>query len=209
LPKNPRMPHVTDPRVDAYIAKAAPFAQPILTRLRTLVHRAVPGITEDIKWGMPAFLYDGKIFAGMAAFKAHATFGLWHQGMQKIIAKELGATSDAMGSLGRLTSEKELPSDATLLRLLRTARDLHDSGAPMRAKPKAKPALATPPDLAAALKLRPRAAKNWAAFSPSAKREYIEWITEAKRPDTRTNRLETTLEWVAEGKPRHWKYQNC
>ncbi|MBA4136689.1 MAG: hypothetical protein C0518_05170 [Opitutus sp.] len=203
------MPQPTDPRIDAYIAKSAAFAQPILTHLRRLVRRAIPEVAEDIKWGMPTFLYRGKIFGSMAAFKAHATFGLWHQGMEKIIAQEIGQTSEAMGSLGRLTSAKDLPADATLLRLIRAARELHDSGAPMRAKPKSRAAPPMPPDLTAALKPRPGAAKNWAEFSPSAKREYIEWITEAKRPETRTNRLETTIEWVAEGKARNWKYESC
>ena len=198
-----------DPRIDAYIAKSAPFAQPILQRLRQLVHAACPEAKETIKWGMPSFTYHGKILCGMAAFKAHATFGFWHQGMEKLMAKEIGKTYDAMGLMGRLTSLADLPGDQMLTHYVKTALRLHDTGAPARHKPKPKPPLPVPADLAAALKKNRRAAAVWAGFSPSARREYIEWITEAKREATREQRLRTTLEWVAAGKPRNWKYLNC
>jgi uncharacterized protein YdeI (YjbR/CyaY-like superfamily) len=203
------MPAKQDPRIDAYVAKSAAFAQPILRHLRKLVHRACPAATEDIKWGMPAFIYNGKILCGMAGFKAHATFGFWHRGMDDLLKKELGVTEDAMGSLGRIGSLDELPSDKTLLNFIRTAVKLHDSGAATRPKRRPKPALAEPPDLAAALKRHRRAATAWAKFSPSCRREYIDWITEAKRPATREQRLRTTLAWSAEGKARNWKYQDC
>ena len=198
-----------DPRIDAYIARSAPFAQPILTRLRKLVHTACPEAGETIKWGMPSFMYRDKILCGMAAFKAHATFGFWHQGMEKLMAKEIGKTYDAMGLMGRLTGLQDLPGDKVLVHYIRTAKKLHDSGAPTRAKPKPKPALPVPADLAAALKRSKKAAAAWVGFSPSARREYIEWITEAKRDGTRATRLATTLQWVAAGKPRNWKYQDC
>src|SRR5262245_46146964 len=123
-----------DKRIDAYIAKAAPFAQPVLKHLRKLVHQACPSAEETIKWGMPSFLYNGRILAGMAAFKAHAVFGFWHQGMEKLMAKEIGKTYDAMGLMGRITGLKDLPSDKVLLHYLKTAIKLHDSGAPARAK---------------------------------------------------------------------------
>ena len=198
-----------DPRIDAYIARSAPFAQPILTRLRKLVHTACPEAGETIKWGMPSFMYRDKILCGMAAFKAHATFGFWHQGMEKLMAKEIGKTYAAMGLMGRLTGLQDLPGDNVLIHYIRTAKKLHDSGAPTRAKPKPKPALPVPADLAAALKRSKKAAAAWVGFSPSARREYIEWITEAKRDETRATRLATTLQWVAAGKPRNWKYQDC
>ncbi len=199
----------TDPRIDAYIAAAAPFAPPILRRLRKLVHAACPDAEEAIKWGMPSFLYRGKILCGMAAFKAHATFGFWHQGMTTLLEKKFGRTMEAMGLLGRITSPADLPDDKTLLRLIKTAVKLHDSGAPARAKPKPKPALPVPADLAGTLKRSQRAVGFWADFSPSARREYIEWITEAKRSETREKRLLTAIEWIADGKKRNWQYENC
>ena len=199
----------TDPRIDAYITKAAPFAQPILRRLRMLVRTACPEAEEAIKWGHPSFVYRGKILCGMAAFKAHATFGFWHQGMTKLLEKKYGLTMEAMGLLGRITSPADLPDDKTLLRLIKTAVKLHDSGAPARAKPKPKPALPVPADLAAALKRSQRATTAWAGFSPSARREYSEWVTEAKRPETREKRLLTAIEWIADGKKRNWQDGNC
>ena len=151
-----------DPRIDAYIAKSASFAQPILRHLRKLVHRACAEATETIKWGMPSFLYHDKILCGMAAFKAHAGFGFWHQGMEKLMAKEIGKTYDAMGLMGRITRPEDLPDDKVLVHYIRTAQRLHDTGAPARAKPKPKPALPVPGDLAAALKKNPKAAAAWA-----------------------------------------------
>ena len=198
-----------DKRIDAYIARSAPFAQPILKHLRKMVHAACPDAGETIKWGMPSFIYRGKILAGMAAFKAHAAFGFWHRGMEKLMGKEIGKTYDAMGLMGRITSRKDLPSDKVLVHYIRTAIKLHDSGAPARVKSKPKPALPAPADLAAALKKNKKAAAAWADFSPSCRREYIEWITEAKRPETRASRLATTLQWTAAGKPRNWQYMNC
>lgn len=203
----PAMTH--DKRVDAYIAGAAPFARPILQHLRQLIHATCPEVEETIKWSNVSFLYRGKIFCSFAAFKAHAAFGFWHQGMEKLANKEIGKTKDAAGLLGRLTSVQDLPDDKTLARFLRHAQHLHDAGAPSRPKPKARPTPPVPTDLSAALKRSPKAATAWANFSPSCRREYIEWITEAKRPETREQRLLTTIEWTAEGKRRNWKYANC
>ncbi|HUR56999.1 MAG TPA: YdeI/OmpD-associated family protein [Opitutaceae bacterium] len=202
------MPKKHDPRIDAYIRQAQLFAQPVLEHLRELVHRGCPDVEEDIKWSSPSFMYRGKILCGIAAFKEHATFGFWHQAMEK----ELGPLSrgtEAMGLLGRIRSLADLPDDKTMLRFIKRAVELHDSGAPLRPAPKAKPPAKVPPDLAAALKKDKTAAATFDKFSPSHRREYIEWIVEAKRDETRQKRLETTLEWLAEGKSRNWKYQNC
>lgn len=201
----------TDPRIDAYIEKSAAFAQPILRRLRALVHRACPDATETMKWSHPHFQQGEAILCSMAAFKAHCTFGFWHQGMEKILAAEGVNGKDAMGSLGRITGPKDLPADATLLRWVREAAKLNVSDAPARPRLKRGPAkeAAVPADLAAALKKNAAAAKTFAGFRPSHRREYIEWITEAKRDETRRTRLVSTLEWLAEGKPRNWKYLNC
>lgn len=203
------MPVAPNPRVDTYIATAAPFAQPILLRLRKLVHLACPESEEALKWGMPSFLYRGKILCGMAALKAHATFGFWHQGMEKLLEKKFGRTLEAMGLLGRITSAADLPDDKTLLRFIKTAVKLHDSGTPVRPKRKPKPALPVPADLADALKRSKKAASVWAKQPPGARREYIEWITEAKQAATREKRLLTAIEWIGEGKKRNWKYENC
>lgn len=198
----------TDPRVDDYIAKSAEFARPILKHLRALVHEACPEAEETIKWSMPSFTHHG-ILCGMAAFKAHCTFGFWRRGLTDEIAKTGVDADAAMGSLGRITSVKDLPSDKAMLGYIRKAAKLNEAGGPARPKPKPKPALAVPADLAAALKKNAKAAKEFAGFSPSARREYIEWVTEAKRPETRQTRLKTTIQWVATGKRRNWKYENC
>jgi uncharacterized protein YdeI (YjbR/CyaY-like superfamily) len=200
-----------NPRFDAYIAKAAPFAPPILKHLRALVHEACPEAEEEMKWSNPSFIYHGKILCSMAAFKAHAIFGFWHQGLEKQIAKDTGRTGDAMGLMGRIETLKDLPSDAKLRGYLKRAMELTDTGVPARPRPagKKKPEAKVPPDLAARLKQSKKAAATWEKFSPSHRREYVEWITEAKRDETREQRLETTLEWLAEGKSRNWKYAAC
>ena len=202
------MPTKPDPRIDAYIAKSAAFATPILRHLRALVHRACPEATETVKWSCPSFEHHG-ILCGMAAFKAHCTFGFWHQGMTEVLGRDGGKADDAMGSLGRITSLADLPSDSAMLRYIKQAAKLNASATPARPAPKAKPTLAVPADLAAALKRSKAATATWEKFSSSHRREYIEWITEAKREATREARLATTLEWLAEGQSRNWKYANC
>ena len=196
-----------DKRIDAYIAEAAPFARPILEHLRKLIHQACPEIEEAFKWSHPTYLYRGKIFCNTGAFKAHATLGFWHHDMERLISQEIGKTNDAMGLMGRLTSVSDLPDDKTMIRYFKTAMSLYDAGVPSRAKPKPKPTLKTPADLQAALKTNRKAQATWEKFSPSHRRDYIEWITEAKRPETRATRLATTQEWLAAGKSRNWKYE--
>ena len=202
------MPAPRDPRIDAYIAEAAPFARPILRHLRQVVHRACPEATEAIKWGSPFFLYRGRILCFTAAFKAHLAFGFWGPAMHKVLAAD-GHEKDGRGLLGRITRRQDLPPDKKLMGYVRQARELHDTGQAVRPKPKPKPALPVPADLAAALRRSKQAAATWADFSPSCRREYIEWITEAKRPETREQRLLTTVEWVSSGKHRNWKYEKC
>jgi uncharacterized protein YdeI (YjbR/CyaY-like superfamily) len=196
----------TDPRVDAYIAKAAPFAHPILEHLRQAVHAACPQVEETIKWGMPNFMYGGKILANMAAFKAHCAFGFWRRD-----SGDTDKGGEAMGQFGRIESVKDLPPKAGFAKLVKAQMALIDSGEGARPAPKreAKPPAETPPDLAAALKKNAAARKTWDAFAPSHKRDYVEWIVEAKREETRAKRLAQTLEQLAEGKKRNWKYENC
>jgi uncharacterized protein YdeI (YjbR/CyaY-like superfamily) len=205
-----------NPRVDAYIEKAKPFAQPILEHLRQLMHKGCPGVEEAIKWSMPFFVYKGANLANMAAFKEHCSFGFWGKEIA-LVLKEAGAMrEDGMGTLGRISSVKDLPSDKQMLGWIRQAAGFVDDGtytSPMAARNKLakppKPALETPPLFAAALKKNKAASKVFEAFSPSCRREYIEWIADAKRDDTRDKRIAQAVEWIAEGKQRNWKYQNC
>ena len=194
-----------DPRIDAYIERQADFARPILRHLREAVHSARPDVEEGMKWSMPHFLLDGRILAGMAAFKAHATFGFWRGG--DVVGE--GAERGAMGQFGRLTSVEDLPPPAELDAMIRKAAELAESGpAPRAAKPP-KPELATPEDLRSAIDAEPKAAATFDAFPPSCRRDYCEWIVEAKRPETRAKRIAQAVEWLAEGKKRHWKYEKC
>ena len=201
----------SDPRIDAYIAKSAEFARPVLRRLRALVHDACPEAEETMKWSMPSFLHNGKILCGMAAFRVHCTFGFWHQEMAKVLGEDGAGADEAMGSFGRITSLADLPSDAAMRRYIRKAAKLNESETPARPRPVRKPAagLPVPADLAAALRKNKAAGATFARFRPSHRKEYIEWITEAKRDETRAKRLATTLEWLAAGKARNWKYEKC
>jgi uncharacterized protein YdeI (YjbR/CyaY-like superfamily) len=200
-----------DPRIDAYIAKSAEFARPILKHLRELVHQGCPEASETMKWSVPHFEYAGAILCSMAAFKAHCAFGFWHRGMEAILRKDKIDGETAMGSFGRITSLDDLPSDKTMLRYIGEAAQLNASGQPGRPRTASGPAreVTVPADLAAALKKNKAAAKTFEQFSPSHRKEYIQWITEAKRAETREKRLTTTLDWLAHGKPRNWKYTNC
>lgn len=204
------MPPPKEPRIDAYIAEAAHFARPILRHLRQLVHRGGPDTIETIKWGHPSFTLDGKILCYMAAFKAHVAFGFWGPAMHRLLKQERGSIEGAMGVMGRITSRADLPDDATMLRYVRTAiAFVRDGQSTFKRRPTRKPAARVPADLAAALKADQAAARHFADFPPSARRDYIEWITEAKQPATRARRLATTIEWVAAGKRRNWKYEHC
>lgn len=195
-----------DPRVDAYIAKSAEFAQPILGYLREVIHEGCPETEETIKWGMPSFLYRGRILCGIAGFKQHCALGFWDG--RGLIGND-GKRDEAMGQFGRIESLEDLPAKKTLIGFVKQAMKLGEerAAAPPRPRKPPKPALATPDDLAAALKKNKKALATFNAFSPSCKREYIEWITEAKRAETRASRLAQAVEWMAEGKQRNWKYQ--
>lgn len=197
---------ISDPRIDEYIARQADFARPILEHLRRLVHEAAPEAEETIKWGMPHFTVGGRILSGMGAFKAHVTFGL---GMGKEVLGETGAKGDAMGHFGRLTSIADLPEDAALKDIIRSAADAAAAGPTARPKKPPKPEAAVPEDFAAALAASLAAQATFDAFPPSCRREYVEWVTEAKRPETRAKRLAQAVEWMAQGKRRNWKYENC
>jgi uncharacterized protein YdeI (YjbR/CyaY-like superfamily) len=199
-----------DPRIDEYINKAQPFARPILEHIRMLVHKACPEVQETIKWGMPSFEYKGP-FVGMAAFKAHAVFGFWKAKLIKDPKNYLSDRSadggEAMGHGGRLTKVSDLPPDKAMLDFIKQAKKLNDEGVklpPKEKKPKAP--LKVPPYFVTALKKNKKALNTFENFSYSNKKEYVQWITEAKTEATREQRLETAVEWMAEGKVRNWKY---
>ncbi len=198
-----------DPRIDTYIAKAAPFAQPILKHLRKVVHAGCPKVEETLKWSMPHFDYKG-MMCGMAAFKAHCSFGFWKAAL--IFPEDSVTEREAMGHFGKITELSDLPSEKVLLGYVRKAAALNDAGvkAPGRSAPKKKPQeLVVPEYLTAALRNNRKARETFEKLSQSCRKEYVEWLTEAKRDETREKRLATTLEWLAEGKSRNWKYQNC
>src|SRR5919199_6273412 len=198
-----------DPRVDAYIDKSAEFAQPILAHLREVVHAACPEVEETMKWSFPHFMYRGML-CSMASFKQHCTFGFWKGAL---VLDGNGASAEAaMGSFGRITRLSDLPPKKTLASYVKKAAALNDAGvkAPSRMAPKGKKKeLVVPDDLMAALRKNKKALATFEGFSPSHRREYVEWITEAKSEDTRQRRLEQAVEWMAEGKPQNWKYMKA
>jgi uncharacterized protein YdeI (YjbR/CyaY-like superfamily) len=191
----------TDPRVDAYIKKAQPFAKPILKHLRKIVHAGCPNCEESIKWQMPFFDYKGPL-CFMAAFKQHAVFGFWKGKL--LFGKE---HDGAMGHFGRLTSIKDLRSERELIGYVRKAVELNQRGIKQtRFKSTAKRRLTVPADLKSALLKNAKARKTFEEFSYSHKKEYVQWVTDAKRDETRQKRLKTAIEWLAQGKPQNWRY---
>ena len=196
-----------DPRVDAYIEKSADFAKPILSHLREVVHSACPDVEETLKWGAPHFVYKGML-GGMASFKQHCAFGFWKGSL--VIGEDATAASQAMGSFGRITKVADLPAKSTLAGYVKKAAKLNEDGTP-RPKTKVpkppKKEIPVPADFAIALRKNKKARTTFEAFSPSHRREYLEWITDAKQNETRQRRMATTIEWLSEGKPLNWKYQ--
>jgi len=195
-----------DPRIDAYIEKAGDFAKPVLRHVRALVHETCPDVKETLKWSMPSFEYKG-ILCGFASFKEHCTFGFWKQSLME--TDEFSKTRTAMGSFGRLTSLKDLPSDTVMKKLIKQAMKLNDDGVKV-VKPKhEKNELVVPQVLFEALAKNEKGAETFDNFPPGCKREYAEWIADAKSDATRDKRVASTIEWLSEGKRRNWKYEKC
>ena len=191
-----------DSRVDDYIARAAPFAQPILTRLRELAHAALPDATEAIKWGVPHLLVEGKNVAGLAAFKAHCA----------LVIHGSSQAGEGMGGYGKIASFDQILPEAEIAAALHAARDrvlTHGSATKGRGKPQPKPEIPVPGYFAEVLAANPAAQASFDNLASSHRREYLEWITGAKREDTRAKRIATSIEWLTEGKKRNWKYENC
>ncbi len=209
-----------DPRIDAYIEKSASFAQPILHHIREVVHEAAPDIEETVKWGMPHFTHEGRIICFMASFKAHCATGIWDSG--GVLGDATTSDSKAMGQFGRITSLDDLPPRETFAGFVRKSVELRaKEAAGKRAPRKSRPGAAATPApkpstraeppmpeaMATALAGHDAARAHFDAFSPSARREYVEWIADAKTDATRDRRIAQMLEWVAEGKRRNWKYE--
>ncbi|MCB9876458.1 MAG: YdeI/OmpD-associated family protein [Planctomycetes bacterium] len=196
----------TDPRVDDYLAAAAEWARPILTELRARVHRACPGVVETIKWRRPAFELGGLI-GGMSEFKEYCSFGFW----QEKALLEAGDEAEAViEACGKITTLKQLPGKAAFARVLKLALQRNQAGGKLpRSKAKRHPPLEVPADLAAALARDEAAKEHFDAFAPSYRRDYIEWITGAKKDATRQTRIAQAVEWLRDGKKRHWKYESC
>jgi hypothetical protein len=217
-----------DVRVDAYINRAKPYAQPILEHLRELVHKGCPGVVETIKWSRPFFEYKGVILGNMSAFNAHCSFGFWGEEIGAVLREAKALQGGAMGSLGKITTAKDLPADKQMLAWIKQAAGFVDRGeytSPIAARVekakvakdaakkhgvvKAEKPVVAAPELMEALKKNKKAAAGFAALSPSCKKEYVEWVADAKRAETKEKRIATALEWIAEGKQRNWKYQAC
>ena len=195
----------TDPRIDAYIAGKAAFAQPILTHLRALMHRHCPEVEETVRWSMPSFSYRGRPLASMAAFKQHAAFGFWDRE-----ALKTGQEGEGAGQFGKIRSLADLPDDAVLAAKIAEGIAMIDAGErPRRATRPPRPEPTVPPALVDALAQDAAAAATFTAFSPSCRREYCEWIDEAKREETRAKRVAETIAMLREGKKRNWKYEAC
>lgn len=190
-----------DPRVDAYIKRAQPFARPILTHLRKIVQAGCPQCEESIKWQMPFFEYQGPV-CFMAAFKQHAVFGFWKGKL--LFGKE---HNNAMGHFGRLTSIKDLPTEKELIGYVRKAAKLNEHGVKKPGpKSNGNRRVVVPQDFKSALAKNAKARKTFENFSYSHKKEYVQWITDAKRDETRQRRLKTAIQWLAQGKPQNWRY---
>lgn len=193
-----------DPRVDRYVKKASPFARPILKHLRKIVHIGCPDVEETIKWQCPSFEYKG-LMCGMAAFNQHCAFGFWKA--ELLFDGDRPADREAMGNFGKITSLRDLPRDATLISYVKRAAKLNESGIKSpRVKPKKKPPPKVPSYFRAALKKNAKAGSTFENLSPSQQRDYVEWLTEAKRAETCDQRLKMSMLWLSQGKPRNWKY---
>ena len=197
-----------DKRIDAYIAKSESFAKPILNHLRELVHKACPDIEETVKWGFPHFDYKG-ILCSMAAFKQHCAFGFWKASLMSDTHKILSKVGEtAMGHLGKIKSLDDLPSEKVLIKYIKEAVKLNSEGIKLITKGKAaeKKELNVPDYFRKALSKNKDALKIFEKFSYTNKKEYVEWVAEAKSEDTKNKRLATSMEWIAEGKIKNWKY---
>jgi uncharacterized protein YdeI (YjbR/CyaY-like superfamily) len=192
-----------DPRVDAYIAKSADFAKPILTQLRQVIHETCPTVEETIKWSSPFYMYEG-ILCSTAAFKKHCAIIMWKG---RLLPKD--DAKYVTGPLRKIASVDDLPSKKKLAGYIKALMKLNEEGTktPARSGPKFTKPLVIPSELKRALSRNAKANATFKAFAPSHKREYADWISGAKGEDTRERRVKAAIEMIAEGKSRNWKYE--
>ena len=196
-------------QIDAYVAKSADFAKPILNHLRELVHKTCPDAEEKMKWSFPHFDYKNEMLCSMAAFKQHCSFGFWKAALMKDpVLLETAKSEAAMGHLGKITSLKDLPPDKKIIAWIKEAMKLNDERKKVvKTKSVVKEELAVPGYFTAAVKKNKRAWATFETLAPSAKKDYVEWVTDAKTEETKNKRLAQSIEWMAEGKRRNWKYE--
>jgi hypothetical protein len=194
----------TSPAVDAYVAKAPDFARPILKRIRAAFHKGCPALEERLKWGMPSFEYKG-LMGGMAAFKAHVSWGFWRQ--KELPDPDRIFGREGMHGGGKLSAVSQLPTQRIMVKYVKAAALLNETGPARRALGKPRPPVKVPGSFRRALATNRKARTTFEGFAPSHKREYIEWITEAQQEATRERRISTAIRWLAQGKSRNWKYE--
>lgn len=196
------------PKVDEYIEKSPDFAKPILNYLRETIHEVCPDAEEAIKWKFPTFMYKGKILCSMTSFKQYCSLGFWLHGEMKTL-QEIDSTAEksSMFSLGKLTKMEDLPSKPQLKKAILEAMELTEMGVTMKRAAPTKTETEVPDYFKEALQQNEKALEVFENKSPSFRKEYIMWITEAKTEATRNKRMEQSLEWIAEGKGRNWKYE--
>lgn len=192
--------------VDNYIAKAPEFARPICEALRKLIHKAAPELRETIKWSSPCFEGRGLI-CGLGAFQKHVRL-FFFKGAQ--VPDPDGVFADgednASGRSAKFFSLEEIPVKK-LERLIRAAAQL-DAEGKVKPPPRARrPELPMPKEFAATLKRSPKARTYFETLSPSCRREYVEWISAAKRDETRERRLAEAIEMLSEGRRRNEPYR--
>ncbi len=200
----------TNKAIDTYIDKSAAFAKPILNHIRQLVHKACPNVEEKIKWSFPHFDYKNEMMCSMASFKEHCALNFWKAALMKDpILLENARSEVSMGHFGRITSLKDLPADIKIIAFIEEAMELNDKGIKLPTRPKTieRKELVVPDYFDLAINKNKKAKATWDNYAYSHKKEYVDWITDAKSEAIRNKRMETAIEWIAEGKTRNWKYK--
>lgn len=197
-----------NPLVDEYIEKSPDFSKPILNYIREIVHEFCTDAEEAIKWKFPTFMYKGKILCSMVSFKAYCSMGFWlHGEMQTIKNLETDVEKTNMFSLGKITKLEDLPSKPQLKKIILEAMELTDMGVKLKKAAPTKTETAVPDEFQNVLDQNKKVLEIFQKASPSFRKEYINWITEAKTETTRNKRMEQAIEWISEGKGRNWKYE--
>ncbi|SEW41674.1 Uncharacterized conserved protein YdeI, YjbR/CyaY-like superfamily, DUF1801 family [Chryseobacterium wanjuense] len=197
-----------DTKVDEYIEKSPDFAKPILQYLRETIHEVCPDAEEAIKWKFPTFMYKGKILCSITSFKQYCSMGFWLHGEMKTIKElETNAEKSSMFSLGKITKMEDLPAKPLLKKAILEAMELTDMGVTMKKAVPSKTETPIPDYFKEVLQHNKKAWEVFEKGSPSFRKEYINWITEAKTEATRNKRMEQAIEWISEGKGRNWKYE--